>query len=179
MKKVLVISTSLRQGSNSEQLADQFLKGAQSAGHQVTKIDLKQKDIKFCIGCLACHKCGSCILHDDMEHINDLMKQADVIVYATPVYFYEMSGQMKTLLDRTNPLYGSDYRFREVYILATAAEAHPETFDTLMNGVQGWVDCFPNVTIQGIVRGGDVTDSNEIQRHQELLQQAYTMGVNL
>lgn len=179
MKKVVVVSTSLRQGSNSEQLADQFMKSAQDSGHQVTKIDLKEKQIQYCIGCLACQKCGRCVLQDDMTLINEQLKAADVIVFATPVYFYEMAGQMKTLLDRTNPLFNTDYHFRDVYVLATAAEAEPSAFDTLVKGVQGWVDCFEGVVIRDVLRGGGITDSNEIQGHQDVLKQAYDMGASI
>ena len=60
MKNIIVISTSLRQGSNSDILADKFIEGAKAAGHNVEKISLKGKDIKFCMGCLACQKLGKC-----------------------------------------------------------------------------------------------------------------------
>lgn len=179
MKKVVVVSTSLHQGSNSEHLADQFIRGAQDAGHQVMKIDLKQKDIQYCIGCLTCQKRGSCFIQDDMNFINEQLKVADVIVYATPVYFYEMAGQMKTLLDRTNPLFDTDYCFRDVYVLASAAEAEPSAFDKLLKGVQGWVDCFDGVVIRDILRAGGVTNSNEVLEHHDMLKQAYSMGANI
>lgn len=110
-KRVLVISSSLRNNSNSDALADAFAKGAQEAGHQVQKISLKGKTIGFCRGCLACLKAGKCIIRDDAMEIAQQMKEADVIAFATPIYYYEMSGQMKTMLDRANSLYGSDYAF--------------------------------------------------------------------
>ena len=72
MKKVIVISTSLRVGSNSEMLADMFAEGALAAGHQVEKISLAGKDIAFCKGCLACQKLGKCTIHDDA---NDIMQR--------------------------------------------------------------------------------------------------------
>ena len=65
MKKVIAISTSLRTGSNSDMLADQFVEGAKAAGHEVEKISLAGKDIKFCKGCLACLKAGHCVIKDD------------------------------------------------------------------------------------------------------------------
>ena len=97
-KKVLIISTSLRGGSNSEILAKECEKGALAAGHDVELLTLKGKDIKFCIGCLSCQSKGTCVLKDDVAEIMEKVLAAKVIVYATPIYYYEMSGQMKTLL---------------------------------------------------------------------------------
>ena len=122
MKKVLVISSSLRKNSNSEQLAVSFAEGAKSAGHEVELVSLRDKEIRFCVGCLACQKTQRCFMHDDADAIREKMLHADVLVFATPIYYYEMSGILKTLLDRANPLYPSDYQFREVYALAAAAE---------------------------------------------------------
>ena len=99
-KKVLIISTSLRGGSNSDILANECAKGAKEAGHDVELLSLKGKDIKYCIGCLSCQRTGRCVLKDDVADIMVKVKDAEVIVYATPIYYYEMCGQMKTLLDR-------------------------------------------------------------------------------
>mgnify|MGYP004660941319 FL=1 len=96
-KKVLIISTSLRRGSNSDMLANECAKGAKEAGHDVEYISLKGKEIKYCIGCLSCQKTGVCVLKDDVADIMVKVKEAEVIVYATPIYYYEMCGQMKTL----------------------------------------------------------------------------------
>ena len=122
MSKVLVISTSLRAKSNSDILAEKLIEGAKASGHEVEHISLKGKRIGFCIGCLACQNTQKCVIKDDAVEIADKVKNADTLVFATPVYYYEMSGQMKTLLDRLNPLYPSDYKFRNVYMLSVAAE---------------------------------------------------------
>ena len=104
-KKVLIISTSLRPNANSEILARETERGAKDAGHEVEFVTLKDKVINFCKGCLACQKLGKCVINDDANEITSKMKEADVIVWATPVYYYEMSGQMKTLIDRANSLF--------------------------------------------------------------------------
>ena len=111
MKKVLIISVSLRKNSNSDLLAQQFAKGAQEAGYQVETISLREKNIQFCTGCMACLKAPRCVIRDDANTIVEKMGNADVICFATPVYYYEMAGQMKTLLDRANPLFSADYSF--------------------------------------------------------------------
>lgn len=117
-KNILVISSSPRRRGNSDLLADAFIEGAQEAGHTVEKISLHDKRIGFCRGCLGCQKTQRCILRDDMDDILPRMQQAEVIVFASPVYFYSLCGQLKTLLDRTNPLFAGDYAFRDIYLLA-------------------------------------------------------------
>ena len=133
-KKVLIISTSPRKGGNSDTMAEEFARGAREAGHEVEKIGLWDKTIGFCRGCLACQKTGRCVIHDDADMIAQKMQTADVIVFATPIYYYEMSGQMKTMLDRGNPLYSSDYAFREIYLLATAADTDDSSMDGAAKG---------------------------------------------
>ena len=178
-KKVLIVSTSLRGGSNSEILAKECEKGAVAAGHDVEFISLKGKEIQFCIGCLTCLRQGSCVLKDDVAGIMAKVKEAEVIVYATPIYYYEMSGQMKTLLDRLNPLYSADYKFREIYMIATAAEDEESAFDKAYNGLQGWVDCFEKATLKGIVAGKGIDDANTAASHTDVMKNAYELGKNL
>ena len=94
--KVLIISTSLRTNSNSDILARKCVRGALNAGHEVEYVSLKGKSIEYCIGCLSCIKSDSCVLKDDVKDIMEKVKQAEVIIFATPIYYYEMCGQMKT-----------------------------------------------------------------------------------
>ena len=177
-KSILVISTSLRKNSNSDKLADAFLRGARDAGHTVEKISLNGKTIQFCKGCLACQsrEDGHCVLNDDADDIIQHMRCADVLVFATPIYYYEMSGQMKTLLDRANPLYPVDYAFRSVYLLATAAEEEPSAVDGAVRGLEGWISCFEQCSLAGVLRGVGVNDAGSIQDRPELLDAAYEMG---
>ena len=97
-KHVLIISTSPRKGGNSDVLADEFARGAQEAGNHVEKVALYDQTVGFCKGCLACQSTGHCVIHDDANAIVEKMLTADVIVFATPIYYYEMCGQMKTML---------------------------------------------------------------------------------
>ena len=174
-KHVLVISTSPRKGGNSDTLADQFVRGAQEVGNQAEKVTLYDKTIGFCKGCLACQTTQRCVIHDDAETIAQKMLTADVIAFATPIYYYGMCGQMKTMLDRANPLFPSDYQFRDIYLLAAAAEEDEHTVDGAVTGLQGWIDCFEKARLAGIVFAGDVTTVGEIQNH-PALKQAYELG---
>lgn len=174
-KRVLVISTSLRNNSNSEILADAFLDGAQSAGHEAEKVSLKNKTLAFCRGCLACQKTGNCVIHDDAEEIVEKMSHADVLVFATPIYYYEMSGQMKTLIDRANPLFTADYAYRKVYLLATAAEDDTHAMDGALKGLQGFIDCYEKAELAGTVFAGGVDAPGTAADH-AAVKQAYEMG---
>ena len=174
-KKVVVLSTSLRTNSNSESLAKSFVKGARSTGNEVKYVSLKNKDIRFCIGCVACQKTGHCVIKDDVADIMNSVLEADVVVWATPIYYYEMSGQMKTLIDRLNPIYSKDYKFRDVYLLATAAEEGDEVFEKVITGLNGWIDCFEKTSIKGTVFCGGVSDGGAISDNSKL-KEAYNMG---
>ena len=175
-KKILILSTSPRRGSNSEALAEAFAKGAAESGHEVELIAMREKDLRFCRGCFACQKSGRCVIGDDMQQIVPKMEQADVLVFATPIYYYEMSGQMKTLLDRGNPLFVADYRFRDVYLLASAAEEEDFVPQRALSGLEGWVECFPKARVAGMVFGGGVTETGEIKSKPEKLQAAFALG---
>jgi multimeric flavodoxin WrbA len=175
MSNVLVISTSLRAKSNSDILAERMIAGAKDAGHQVEHISLKGKALKFCIGCLACQKTQECVLKDDAVWIAEKVKNADTLVFATPIYYYEMSGQMKTMLDRGNPLYTTDYAFREVYLLTSAAEEEESAWQRAKSGLEGWIECFPKARLAGCVFAGGVTGTGEAEQH-PALEQAYEMG---
>ncbi len=158
MKNVLIISSSPRKNGNSETLAAAFAKGAGEVGNNVETVYLREKQIGFCRGCMACAKLGHCVIKDDAVEIAAKMHDADVLVFASPVYYYSISGQLKTMFDRANPLYGTDYVFKEVYLLSTAAEDETATVEGSIKAVQGWVDCFDRAELSGVVFAGGVND---------------------
>ncbi|MCM1339032.1 MAG: flavodoxin family protein [Muribaculaceae bacterium] len=175
MKNVLVISSTLRRNGNSELLSQEFLKGAQEAGHNVEFVTLRDKEIKFCKGCLACQNLGTCVIKDDAPNITEKMKNAEVIAFATPIYYYEMAGQLKTMLDRANSLFSSDYKFRDIYLLATAADINSHSADIAVQGINGWVACFSRAQFKGFVLGAGVEAPGEVQNNSAMLK-AYEMG---
>ena len=179
MSKVLVISTSLRANSNSDILTEKLIEGAKASGHDVEHISLKGKSIGFCIGCLSCQKTQKCVIKDDAVEIAEKVKNADTIVFATPIYYYEMSGQMKTLLDRLNPLYPSDYKFRNVYMLSVAAEDEEFVPKKAESGLQGLVDCFEKAEFSGSLFCGGIGDMGEASGKTEELNEAFEFGKSL
>ena len=174
-KKILVISTSLRANSNSDMLAEAFMGGAREAGHEAEKVSLKDKTIGFCKGCLTCQKTGSCVIRDDAGEIVEKMLHADVLVFATPIYYYEMSGQMKTMLDRANPLYTANYAYRDVYLLATAADEDEHAIDGARKGLEGFIACFERARFAGCVFAGSVDAPGTVKEH-SALEKAREMG---
>lgn len=179
MKKVLVISSSLRKGSNSEELARKFYEGAKYQGNETEFITLKDKKMNFCIGCLKCIKLHKCIINDDLNEIINKIKEADVICFTTPIYYYEMSGQLKTLLDRCNPLYSQDYSFRDIYFIACSQDDNKESMDKAINGLQGFIDCFEKSSLKGVLKATGVDAPLEINDHEEYLEEAFNLGKNI
>ena len=176
MSKVLVITTSLRFRSNSDILAEKVIEGAKEAGHDVELVSLKGKTINFCKGCLACQKTQKCVIKDDAIEIAEKVKEAETLVFVSPIYYYEMSGQLKSLLDRLNPLYSSDYKFRNVYMLTTAAEDEDFVCEKAVSGLNGWVDCFEKAEFKGSLFCGGINDMGEAGSREQELQEAYDFG---
>lgn len=178
MKKVLVIKTSPRRNGNSNRLADSFVKGAVEAGHQVETASVSEMNLHFCRGCLACMKLGHCVIDDDANALTARMREADVIVWATPVYYFSCSGQMKTMIDRANALFNQECRFSDVYLLAAAADEGQEVVKGTETVVQGWVACFKQARHAGTVFADGVTKPGEIEGH-KALSEAYELGKSL
>lgn len=178
MKKVIVLSSSPRIGGNSDILCDQFIKGARDCGHKVEKIQIAQQNIKYCIGCMSCqHNGGVCVLSDDMKKLMDNMVEADIIVMATPVYFYTMSGQMKTFIDRTCPSY-TKMKNKQFYIILTAAEEDKAIMQYTVDGFRAFFACLENPIEAGILYGLGVVEKGDITNHPSMLE-AYEMGRNI
>ena len=174
-KKVLVLSASPRRNGNSDILCDQFIKGASEVGHNAEKIYLGDKKINYCIACDGCRRNdGVCVHKDDMADILEKMIQADVIVMATPVYFYTMDAQMKTLIDRTVARY-TEIRNKDCYIIVTAADEGKELLERTIEGFRGFMDCLPGAKEKGIIYGTGAWAKGDI-KGSKAMNEAYTMG---
>lgn len=115
------------------------------------------------------------MIDDDVNGIMAKVLEADVICWATPIYYYEMSGQMKTLIDRMNAMFALDYKFRDIYMLTTAAEEEQETPARAVEGLRGWIACFPKSRLAGTLFCGGVDKARAIEGNSRL-QEAYEMG---
>lgn len=178
MKKVMIISSSPRKDGNSELLALSFADGAKSVGNEVEVVIVRDIDLKFCTGCMYCQDHEACVLNDSMNGLYERFQNADVLVFATPIYYYSISGQLKTFLDRLNPLYTRENKFKEVYLIATSADENENAMDGAVTAIQGWVDCFDGVGIKGVIRGVGVTDKGEI-KGTNIMKKAFDMGAKV
>ena len=174
-KKVLILSASPRKGGNSDTLCDEFLRGARESGNEPEKIFLRDKKIGYCTGCGVCYKRHRCAQDDDMAEILGKMVEADVIVMATPVYFYGMNAQMKTVIDRVAPRY-SEVSDKDFYYLLTAADSDPKMLERTLEGFRGFTeDCLTNPQERGVVYGVGLWEIGDVQKS-PALKQAYEMG---
>ena len=178
VKDVLVISSSPRRGGNSDLLCDTFLEGARDAGHRAEKIFLRDRHINYCTGCGACLEEGKpCPHQDDMAEILDQMIGADVIVMATPVYFYTMAAQMKTLIDRTCSRY-TEITGKEFYFIVTAADTNQEAMERTLEDFRGFTFCLDGAIEKGVVLGTGAWHMGDI-RKSAAMAQAYEMGTRI
>lgn len=176
MKKVLILSASPRIGGNSDVLCNEFMRGAQEKGHRVEKIYVNQKKIGFCQACYSCKTTGKCFQNDDMMDILEQLIDADVIVLSSPVYFYSMDAQLKTLIDRTLPRY-MEIKNKEFYLFATAA-ASKKAMERTIDSMKGFIDCLPQAVIKKVIYGDHVWHKGEIQDH-PAMKEAYQAGKEL
>ena len=174
-KKVLVISSSPRRGGNSDLLCDQFTSGAKESGNNVEKIFLKDKRINYCIGCGTCIDRGKkCSQKDDMAEVLDKMVEADVIVMATPVYFYTMCGQMKTLIDRTCSRY-TEITNKDFYFIVTAADTNNQAMERTLEEFRGFTNCLDGANEKGIVYGTGAWNMGDIKKS-DAMNEAYELA---
>ncbi|HIZ80360.1 MAG TPA: flavodoxin family protein [Candidatus Lachnoclostridium stercorigallinarum] len=156
-RNVLILSTSPRRGGSTELLCEALEAGAREAGKQVTMLNVNDWKILPCSGCDACQdNGGSCIQRDDMAMVLNAMDQADAVVFATPVYFCNMSGQMKVLLDRTFPRYRS-MGFRKAALIASCACKDKGVFETTVEGFEDYLCCLPDVENAGEILAAGVS----------------------
>ena len=177
-KKVLVLSASFRKHGNSDMLCDRFIQGAREAGNEVEKIYVSDMRIGYCRGCGVCNRTHKCVQNDDMAAVLDKMVAADVIVMATPVYFYSMNGQMKTLIDRTVPRY-EEISGKEFYFVVAAADSSHANMEKTLEAFRGFTnDCLPGATEKGVIYGTGAWKIGDIKTS-PAMQEAYEAGKNI
>lgn len=176
-KKILILSGSPRKGGNSDILCDEFMRGAQDAGHTVEKIFIRDQKIGYCNACYACRESGVCVLKDGMQEVLEKMAWADVIVMASPVYFYSIDAQMKAVIDRTLAQW-TKLPDKEFYYIMTAADDEDAAFDTALACFRGFAFCLKGAKEKGIIRGGGVYEAGVVKGTKHM-SAAYEMGKNV
>lgn len=174
-KKILILSGSPRKEGNSDLLCDEFMRGAIESGNEVEKIRVAEKKIGFCRACYYCRQSnGICAIKDDMADVLQKMIDADVIVLASPVYFYSIDAQLKALIDRTVARW-LEVRDKEFYYIATMADKENASAETTIACFRGYADCVEGAKEMGIIYGSGVYEKGEIIGT-PVMAQAYEMG---
>ena len=178
MKKILILSGSPRIHGNSSLLCDEFARGAQEAGYETEKINVTKMKVSGCLGCNVCYKNGgTCVQKDDMEKIREKMIEADVIVLASPIYFYSMSAQLKAVVDRTYAFFEQLAGKTFYYIISCAAPEESFT-ETMVASLRGFTSCVPESKEGGIILGLNTNEPGDV-KDSEAMSKAYEMGKKL
>ena len=109
----------------------------------------------------------------------DEICDSDVIVFVTPVYYYAISGQLKTFIDRMNPLYSMDYKFKDIYVISTATEDETRTFKGIKEDIKGFIDCYEGTKVKGTLFAGGLEMPNAAKKRKDLLKKAYNLGAKI
>ena len=163
MKNVLILSGSPRKGGNSDILCQQFAKGAAEAGNEVEIVRVADKKIAPCKACYYCrtHE-GECAIKDDMAEVLQKMIDADVIVLASPVYFYSVDAQLKAVIDRTVARW-LEVKNKEFYYIVTCADTEKSATLTTLDCFRGYADCVNGAKEMGVIYGTGVYEKGKIE----------------
>lgn len=178
MKKVLILSGSPRKGGNSDLLCDEFMRGAIESGNTVEKIRVAEKNIGYCKACYYCkdHN-GQCVIKDDMQEVLQKIIEADVIVLASPVYFYSVDAQLKALIDRTVARW-LEVKNKDFYYIITCADEEESSCETTLACLRGYADCVEGAKEKGVIYGTGVYQKGEIKQTTAMVK-AYQFGKNV
>ena len=176
--KIVVLTGSPRRGGNSAYLAEQFIKGARESGHDIYRYDCAFRQVEPCRACNRCGMDGPCVIKDDFDELRPRLVEADMVVFATPMYYFGMSAQMKRVIDRFYAINGQikgaskKAAFLMTYADTSAKEAEPMLvhYRTLMDYL-GWKSV-GEVVAAGVWTAGSV-------RNTEYGEQAYQLGKNV
>ena len=174
---ILVLSGSPRKGGNTELLAEAFAKGA-AAQHHVEIVSVRDYKVNPCLGCNACFKTnGICAQKDDIALIYEKMSQADMLVIASPVYFYGICAQLKAVIDRFHNPIRDTFHIKKMALLLVGAATLPELFDAIIAEYNLCLKFFGiedvgNVLVRGVKDKGDINNT-------DALNEAYTLGLSI
>jgi multimeric flavodoxin WrbA len=182
--KVLGIMGSPRVGGNSDILMDEALAGAKAAGADVEKIILDKLKISGCHDCKKCNETGICVIKDDMQEIHKKILEADAIIHSCPVYFWSMTAQMKTYLDRWSALFDAEWRWQKQYypkmkgkrigLITVCGDPNPHTADPIVHSFKSTVD-MTKLSWLGAVMAS-ASDKGEISKDEKAKKQAFELG---
>lgn len=191
MKNIVVIQGGGRPKGNTAQLIGSFVRGAEEAGHQVEVVSLLKHEVKGCLGCNACRYGKPCVQKDSFNELVPKIKEADLLVFASPLYFWTISSRIKAFIERlyciaeedTNPPLGryEKYPVKDCALLMTAADNFFWTFEQAVSYYQFTVVNYIGFHDKGMLLAGGCGDTNGKPQiaETEHLQKAYLFGKNI
>jgi len=176
MSKIVVLAGSMRRHGNTESLVSSFTEGAKQNGNEVTVLSVADYHVAPCTGCNACRKRENkdCVIKDDMQQVFSILKGADIIVLASPVYFYGLSARLKAIIDRLHQPARSELNVKRLGLLLVAADTLPAVFDAIKLQYHLILDYFHLQTIGEVLAYG-VEAVGDI-KGKPVLEDAYLLG---
>lgn len=183
-KSILIINGSTRESGNTDSIIDKMIAGAKSVGQKINHVKLRDSRIGNCVGCCTCKKESKCQLQDDMTKIRNLIEQSDLMVFATPLYWSEITGLMKTFIDRLYFYHHIENRHliagKKVHTATTLGEAINIDYETevirefyrrLFKSLD--VEVLEHLFYYGLM------EKDDIQKKSQYLQEAFSFGLEL
>ena len=176
--KIVVLTGSPRKRGNSAYLAAQFIKGAEEAGHSIYRFDAASSKVNGCTGCNRCGMDGDCIFNDDFNKVRPYIIDADMIVFATPMYYFGVSTQLKAVIDRFYAINGKikGAKKKTAYIM-TYANTIPKEAEPMLSHYQTLCDYLGWYNVGTVVAPGVWTAESVINT--KYPNQAYQLGKSL
>ena len=175
---ILVLNGSPRKNGNTEIMADEFIRGAQEAGHTVAKFNVGSMDIAPCIACESCFKNdGVCFRKDDMQQIYPELEKADMVVFASPIYWFSLTAQIKAAIDRFYAFLRKGYNVKYTALLLNALDEHDAVFDTAVSNYSQIIS-YSKWENKGIIKIKGM-DSKGAMKNAPELKDVYELGRSL
>ena len=175
---ILILSGSPRKGGNTDMLVEAFVKGA-SQKHHIEVVSVHDYKVSPCMGCNACFRDEdhACCQQDDMTYIYRKMAVADMLVIASPVYFYGLSAQLKAVIDRCHNPSRDTFHIKKMALFLVGAATLPELFDSILTQYQLCLNFFKledvgHILVRGVKEKGDINTSEQLEK-------AYQLGLNV
>lgn len=179
VKNILILNGSPRKGGNTDALCDALAKGAKNKEHTVETVHIRTLNIKPCAGCYGCaiKKGNPCVQKDDMKEIYARFESADIIVFASPLYWWQFTAQMKTVIDRLFAVAAAaemKIPHKDAALIIAAEDAREENFAQIIPYYQtclvknlGWTDS-GMILAGGVNMPGDVEKTEFLKRAEQL-----------
>jgi multimeric flavodoxin WrbA len=177
-KKILIINGSPRKSGNTETLVDSLIKGVTESGNTAIKMNLRELNIKTCVGCFQCQakKGDPCVQKDDMNKIYSAYKEADAVVFASPLYWMHFSGQMKVALDRLFAFATYEIPKKDTaLIIASTMREEDGIFKMIVPYYENCIVNVLNWNNKGMILAGGVNDIGDV-KNTEYIEKAYELG---